>query len=771
MNFSEKLQQTLGKSIKDAANEEIYAALLSTVKEAAADKGRNISEIGRKVYYISAEFLIGKLLSNNLINLGVYDEVRELLAANGKDICEIEEVEPEPSLGNGGLGRLAACFLDSIATLGLEGDGIGLNYHLGLFKQIFENHKQKETPNPWIQNTSWLTDPGIGFDVPFKDFSLHSKLYDIDVTGYENGTNKLHLFDIESVNENIVGDGIAFDKNDIRENLTLFLYPDDSDKQGELLRIYQQYFMVSNGAQFILKECEEKGYALEELDKHVVIQINDTHPSMVIPELIRLLTARGISMDKAIEIVTNTCAYTNHTILAEALEKWPVDYLEAVVPHLMPIIHELAARVAAKYNNKDVQIIDEWNRVHMAHIDIHYGFSVNGVAALHTEILKKTELHHFYQLYPEKFNNKTNGITQRRFLMHGNPLLADWVTKHIGDGWITELMQLARLVPYASDAKAQKEFMEIKRRNKVRLAEYIKEHNGIEVDPDSIFDVQVKRLHEYKRQFLNILHVMYLYNELKANPQMDFYPRTFIFGAKAAAGYRNAKLTIKLINSVADVINNDADIKGKIKVVFIEDYRVSNAEWIFAAADVSEQISTASKEASGTGNMKFMLNGALTLGTMDGANVEMAEEVGMENIFIFGMSSEEVIAHERNRDYDPMQIYNSDEGIRKVVNQLVDGTFSPNDPGLFRDLYNSLLNTQCTQYADTYFILKDFRSYVDAQKRIVEYYQDKQAWAKSAILNTAHAGKFSSDRTIQEYVDEIWHLDHITVPDALVAKM
>ena len=465
--------------------------------------------------------------------------------------------------------------------------------------------------------------------------------------------------------------------------------------------------------------------------------------------------------------------------MAEALEKGPIEIFQRLLPRIYQIVDEINRRfvlqIQERYPGDDGKVarmaILYDGQVKMAHLAIAAGYSVNGVARLHTEILKNEQLHDFYEMFPEKFNNKTNGITQRRFLMHGNPLLADWVTKHIGDGWITELMQLARLVPYASDAKAQKEFMEIKRKNKVRLAEYIKEHNGIEVDPDSIFDVQVKRLHEYKRQFLNILHVMYLYNELKANPQMDFYPRTFIFGAKAAAGYRNAKLTIKLINSVADVINNDADIKGKIKVVFIEDYRVSNAEWIFAAADVSEQISTASKEASGTGNMKFMLNGALTLGTMDGANVEMAEEVGMENIFIFGMSSEEVIAHERNRDYDPMQIYNSDEGIRKVVNQLVDGTFSPNDPGLFRDLYNSLLNTQCTQYADTYFILKDFRSYVDAQKRIVEYYQDKQAWAKSAILNTAHAGKFSSDRTIQEYVDEIWHLDRITVPDALVAKM
>ena len=572
----------------------------------------------------------------------------------------------------------------------------------------------------------------------------------------------------------------AVEQQNLARNLVEVLYPNDNHVAGKELRLKQQYFFVSASVQRALARYKKNHDDIRRLPEKVTFQLNDTHPTVTVAELMRILVdEEGLGWDEAWEITTKTCAYTNHTIMAEALEKWPIEIFQRLLPRIYQIVDEINRRfvlqIQERYPGDDGKVarmaILYDGQVKMAHLAIAAGYSVNGVARLHTEILKNEQLHDFYEMFPEKFNNKTNGITQRRFLMHGNPLLADWVTKHIGDGWITELMQLARLVPYASDAKAQKEFMEIKRRNKVRLAEYIKEHNGIEVDPDSIFDVQVKRLHEYKRQFLNILHVMYLYNELKANPQMDFYPRTFIFGAKAAAGYRNAKLTIKLINSVADVINNDADIKGKIKVVFIEDYRVSNAEWIFAAADVSEQISTASKEASGTGNMKFMLNGALTLGTMDGANVEMAEEVGMENIFIFGMSSEEVIAHERNRDYDPMQIYNSDEGIRKVVNQLVDGTFSPNDPGLFRDLYNSLLNTQCTQYADTYFILKDFRSYVDAQKRIVEYYQDKQAWAKSAILNTAHAGKFSSDRTIQEYVDEIWHLDRITVPDALVAKM
>ena len=771
------VRECYGKEISECGKEELYHALLTLVQKKAGEKEENTGK--KKLYYISAEFLIGKLLSNNLINLGIYEEVKKELSDAGKNLTDLEEYEPEPSLGNGGLGRLAACFLDSIATLSLPGDGVGLNYHYGLFRQEFKNRKQMEEPNPWMNKDSWLIRSDKSFTVSFGGFDVKASLYDILVTGYESRTNRLHLFDLDSVDETIVHDGIEFDKEDIRKNLTLFLYPDDSDDKGRLLRVYQQYFMVSCGAQLILSEAKDRGCNLHDLADYAAIQINDTHPSMVIPELIRLLTKEGIPFDEAAEIVTDTCAYTNHTILAEALEKWPIEIFQRLLPRIYQIVDEINRRfvlqIQERYPGDDGKVarmaILYDGQVKMAHLAIAAGYSVNGVARLHTEILKNEQLHDFYEMFPEKFNNKTNGITQRRFLMHGNPLLADWVTKHIGDGWITELMQLARLVPYASDAKAQKEFMEIKRKNKVRLAEYIKEHNGIEVDPDSIFDVQVKRLHEYKRQFLNILHVMYLYNELKANPQMDFYPRTFIFGAKAAAGYRNAKLTIKLINSVADVINNDADIKGKIKVVFIEDYRVSNAEWIFAAADVSEQISTASKEASGTGNMKFMLNGALTLGTMDGANVEMAEEVGMENIFIFGMSSEEVIAHERNRDYDPMQIYNSDEGIRKVVNQLVDGTFSPNDPGLFRDLYNSLLNTQCTQYADTYFILKDFRSYVDAQKRIVEYYQDKQAWAKSAILNTAHAGKFSSDRTIQEYVDEIWHLDRITVPDALVAKM
>ena len=753
MNFSEKLQQTLGKSIKDAANEEIYAALLSTVKEAAADKGRNISEIGRKVYYISAEFLIGKLLSNNLINLGVYDEVRELLAANGKDICEIEEVEPEPSLGNGGLGRLAACFLDSIATLGLEGDGIGLNYHLGLFKQVFENHKQKETPNPWIQNTSWLTDTGIGFDVPFKDFSLHSKLYDIDVTGYENGTNKLHLFDIESVNENIVGDGIAFDKNDIRENLTLFLYPDDSDKQGELLRIYQQYFMVSNGAQFILKECEEKGYALEELDKHVVIQINDTHPSMVIPELIRLLTARGISMDKAIEIVTNTCAYTNHTILAEALEKWPVDYLEAVVPHLMPIIRELAARVAAKYNNKDVQIIDEWNRVHMARMDMHYGFSVNGVAALHTEILKDVELKPFYDIYPEKFNNKTNGITFRRWLEFSNQALAAYIKELIGDEYLHDATKLEKLLAFKDDKKVHQQLAKIKFENKLALKAYLKENKGIDLDENSIIDTQIKRFHEYKRQQMNALYVIHKYLEIKAG-KLPKRKITVIFGGKAAPAYIIAQDIIHLILCLSELINNDPEVNKYLNVHLVENYNVSVAEKLIPATDISEQISLASKEASGTGNMKFMLNGALTLGTMDGANVEIAELAGDKNIYTFGKDSESIIKLYETAGYVSKAYYENDKDIKRAVDFILNpAVVKLGNKTRLERLYNELLNK------DWFMTLIDFNAYVEAKEQILADYEDQDSWNEKVVHNIANAGFFSSDRTIAQYNADIWHCE------------
>ena len=759
--LTEILQEKFQTGLEQATNEQVYYALLTLTKERIKEGPKN--EGKRKLYYISAEFLIGKLLSNNLINLGIYDETAEVLKKHGKNLAEIEEVEPEPSLGNGGLGRLAACFLDSIATLGLPGDGIGLNYHMGLFKQVFTDHKQDEQKNPWIEKDSWLNDTGISFEVPFKDFSLRSHLYDIDVTGYEGGSNKLHLFDVETVNDAIVGNGINFDKNDIRENLTLFLYPDDSDKAGNLLRIYQQYFMVSNAAQYIIRECEEKGYDLRKLHEHVAIQINDTHPSMVIPELIRLLVQKQIDFNEAIEIVQKTCAYTNHTILAEALEKWPVDYLEQVAPQIVPIIRDLDARIKGRYKDPRVHIIDDQNRVHMAHMDIHYGYSVNGVAYLHTEILKNEELKPFYDIYPQKFNNKTNGITFRRWLLHCNHELTAWLDEKIGPDYRKDATKLEKLLDYVNDEETLKSLLVVKQKKKEDLAAYLKETQGLEINPNSIFDIQVKRLHEYKRQLLNILHIMYLYNQIKEHPEMSFYPRTFIFGAKAAAGYLRAKETIKLINSVADVVNNDRSINGKLKVVFIEDYRVSNAEILFAAADVSEQISTASKEASGTGNMKFMLNGALTIGTMDGANVEMFDEVGADNMFIFGMSSDEVISHENRHDYNPVDVYNNDAELRKVVNQLVDGTYSPNDHELFRELYNSLLNPQQGQVADRYFILADFRSYANAQQKINDYYKNKSAWRKSALLNIAHVGKFSSDRTIQEYVDDIWHLDRITV--------
>ena len=766
MNLEQTLNEITGKmygkNIGACTDAQLYTGVLQLTKEKMAETPVITGD--KKVYYISMEFLIGKLLSNNLINLGIYEELSEILKKNGKNIADIEEAEPEPSLGNGGLGRLAACFLDSIATLGLPGDGIGLNYHFGLFKQVFKDHLQNAEKNDWIQKDSWLNNTGTKFEVAFGDRKVTSVLYDIDVVGYENGLNKLHLFDIETVDESLVKKGITFDKESIEKNLTLFLYPDDSDEAGNLLRIYQEYFMVCNGAQLILKEVKEKGYDLHTLPEHVAIQINDTHPTMVIPELIRILTTEeGFTMDEAIDVVSRTCAYTNHTILAEALEKWPLAYIEKVVPQLVPIIKELSDRVAKKYKDEKVQIIDKDKRVHMAHIDIHYGYSVNGVAAIHTEILKESELNHFYKIYPEKFNNKTNGITFRRWLLSCNHELAAFLTQTIGDGYKKDAEKLQKLLEHKDDQAVLDAIYDIKKTKKTELVSYIKEKEGVELNPDSIFDIQVKRLHEYKRQLMNILHVMYLYNQLKANPNMDFYPRTFIFGAKAAAGYRTAKKTIKLINAVADVINNDVSINNKIKVVFIEDYRVSIAEWIFAAADVSEQISTASKEASGTGNMKFMLNGAITIGTMDGANVEMYEEVGADNIFIFGMSADEVIAHENRNDYNPVEIYNNNADIRQVLNQLIDGTYSANDRELFRELYNSLLNPPQGQVADRYFILADFESYANAQKKISAYYQNKSAWAKSAILNVAHVGKFSSDRTIQEYVDDIWHLDHVDI--------
>ena len=756
------LKERFGRDLDNCTKSEIFEALMVITKQEMAGRKRNTGS--KKLYYISAEFLIGKLLSNNLINLGMYEEVEKALASHGRELTEIEEMEMEPSLGNGGLGRLAACFLDSIATLGLPGDGIGLNYHFGLFRQLLVDHKQKEVKNPWITNESWLVRQPVSFAVPYKNFTMHSTLYDIDVPGYNNGCNRLHLFDVDTVDESIVpSDSINFDKHQIQKNLTLFLYPDDSDRAGQLLRIYQQYFMVSNGAQFILMECEQKGYDLHKLYDHVVIQINDTHPSMVIPELIRLLQERGFTMQEAIDVVSKTCAYTNHTILAEALEKWPIDYLEEVVPHLMPIIHELDAQAKKKYKDEKVAIIDKDQRVHMAHMDIHYGFSVNGVAALHTEILKNSELKPFYDIYPEKFNNKTNGITFRRWLLHCNRELAQYIESLIGPGFKKDADELEKLLKYKDNKKVLAKLEEIKHNRKLDLKQFLYETQNIALDENSIIDVQVKRLHEYKRQLLNIMHVMYLYNQIKEHPEVSFYPRTFIFGAKAAAGYKRAKETIKLINSVADVVNNDRSINGKLKVVFIEDYRVSNAELLFAAADVSEQISTASKEASGTGNMKFMLNGAPTLGTMDGANVEIVDEVGIENAFIFGLSSEEVINYENHGGYNPTEIYFNDWEIKRVVDQLMDGTYANGNHEMYKDLYNSLLNTQCTDRPDTYFILKDFRSYADAQKKVEEAYKDKDRWSKMAMMNTASSGKFTSDRTIEEYVDDIWKLKKVFV--------
>ena len=650
MNIQEKLKQILGKEIAQASNEEIYHALMTIVQEMASEKERTDSK--KKLYYISAEFLIGKLLSNNMINLGIYKEVKEILEANGKDIAQIEEAEPEPSLGNGGLGRLAACFLDSIATLGLAGDGIGLNYHLGLFKQEFENRLQKETPNPWIEEKSWLKKTDVTYPVDFKGLRVNARMYDIEVTGYNNKTNKLHLFDLDSVDETIVKDGIDFDKEDIRKNLTLFLYPDDSDEQGRLLRIYQQYFMVSAGAQLILDECTAKGCNLYDLPDYAVIQINDTHPTMVIPELIRLLVQRGMDMDDAIDVVSRTCAYTNHTILAEALEKWPVHYLKKVVPQLMPIIEVLDDKVRRKYEDESVAVIDRNDTVHMAHIDIHYGFSVNGVAALHTEILKNSELNNFYKIYPEKFNNKTNGITFRRWLIHCNPLLTDYIDSLIGEGYKKDAAELEKLLQYKDDDAVLEKLLEIKHKNKEALCAYLKDTQDIEVSPDTIFDIQVKRLHEYKRQQLNALYIIDKYLEIKAG-KIPAAPVTAIFGAKAAPAYVIAKDIIHLILCLQEIINNDPEVNKYLRVVMVENYNVTKAGKLIPACDISEQISLASKEASGTGNMKFMLNGAVTLGTEDGANVEIHEAVGDDNIFVFGASSDEVIVNpvrlQRNR--------------------------------------------------------------------------------------------------------------------------
>ncbi len=804
-NVKENVKLLFRKTIDEASNQEVFQAVSYAVKDVIIDQWlATQQEFERQdpkiVYYMSMEFLMGRALGNNLINLTAYQEVKEALEEMGFNLNAIEDEEPDPALGNGGLGRLAACFMESLATLGYGAYGCGIRYRYGMFKQQIKDGFQVEVPDNWLKNgyPFELRRPEHTFEVKFGGYvraewagngrtnfihegyqSVRAVPYDMPIIGYNNNmVNTLMIWDAEPV-ECFELD--SFDKGDYRKaveqenlarNLVEVLYPNDNHIAGKELRLKQQYFFVSASVQRAVARYKKNHPDLHRLPEKVAIQLNDTHPTVAVAELMRiLLDEEGMEWDEAWEITTKTCAYTNHTIMAEALEKWPIEIFARLLPRIYQIVEEINRRflleIQAKYpgDNKKIEkmAIVYDGQVKMAHLAIAAGYSVNGVARLHTEILKNQELKDFYEMYPWKFNNKTNGITQRRFLYHANPLLADWVTAHVGRDWVTNLSHIEKLAIYADDKKAQQEFMNIKYQNKLRLADYILKHNGIEVNPRSIFDVQVKRLHEYKRQLLNILHVMYLYNKMKEHPNLDFYPRTFIFGAKAAAGYEIAKLTIKLINSVAEVINNDRSIEGRLKVVFIEDYKVSNAELIFAAADVSEQISTASKEASGTGNMKFMLNGAVTLGTMDGANVEIVEEVGEENAFIFGMSSDEVIQHELRRDYDPMQIFNSDQEIRHVLTQLISGYYSANDTELFRPLYNSLLNTQSTQYADTYFILKDFRSYAEAQERVEAAYRDEAGWAKKAILNVAHSGKFSSDRTIQEYVDEIWHLDKITV--------
>lgn len=750
MSIQDTMTQKLGKEISEASNEEIYSALLEIVQEMARQKERNGGK--KKLYYISAEFLIGKLLSNNMINLGIYNEVRDVLAGNGRDICEIEEIEPEPSLGNGGLGRLAACFLDSIATLGLNGDGIGLNYHFGLFKQEFEEELQKETPNPWIEKQSWLTKTDVSYPVSFRGMTLNSRMYDIEVTGYNNITNKLHLFDVETADESIVEDGIEFDKKDIARNLTLFLYPDDSDENGRLLRIYQQYFMVSNGARLILDECVAKGCRLYDLPDYAVIQINDTHPTMVIPELIRLLMERGLEMDEAIDVVSRTCAYTNHTILAEALEKWPLDYLKKVVPQLVPIIEVLDDKVRRKYADESVAVIDRSDTVHMAHIDIHYGFSVNGVASLHTEILKDNELHHFYKIYPEKFNNKTNGITFRRWLLHCNPLLTEMLDFVVGTGYRSDAKQLERLMNYRGDQSVLSRILEIKKENKQVLCGYLKDTQGLELNPDSIFDIQVKRLHEYKRQQMNALYVIHKYLEIKEGRRPST-PITVIFGAKAAPAYVIAKDIIHMILCLQEIINKDQEVSPYLQVVMVENYNVTKAEKLIPACDISEQISLASKEASGTGNMKFMLNGAVTLGTEDGANVEIHQLVGDDNIFVFGASSDEVIEHYAKADYVSRDFYEKDQDIKAAVDFITSKKMLAvgNEENLKR-LQKELLSK------DWFMTLLDFKEYVKKKEEALKAYVNRTEWAKKMLVNIAKAGYFSSDRTIEEYNRDIWKL-------------
>ena len=716
----------------------------------AGEKERTDSK--KKLYYISAEFLIGKLLSNNMINLGIFNEVKDVLAQNGKNIAEIEEVEPEPSLGNGGLGRLAACFLDSIATLGLAGDGVGLNYHLGLFKQEFKNNLQRETPNPWIEEKSWLKKTDVVYPVSFKGLNVNARMYDIEVTGYNNKTNKLHLFDIDSVDETIVEDGIAFNKEDIEKNLTLFLYPDDSDENGRLLRIYQQYFMVSAGAQLILDECTAKGCNLHDLADYAVIQINDTHPTMVIPELIRLLVERGLDMDEAIEVVSKTCAYTNHTILAEALEKWPVYYLKKVVPQLMPIIEVLDDKVRRKYEDESVSIIDRNDTVHMAHIDIHYGFSVNGVASLHTEILKETELNNFYKIYPEKFNNKTNGITFRRWLLHCNPALTELLDELIGEGYKKDAAELEKLLAFKDDEKVLDRLVEIKHANKEALCKYLEETQGVKVSPDTIFDIQIKRLHEYKRQQLNALYIIDKYLEIKAG-KIPAAPVTAIFGAKAAPAYVIAKDIIHLILCLQEIINNDPEVSPYLKVVMVENYNVTKAEKLIPACDISEQISLASKEASGTGNMKFMLNGAVTLGTEDGANVEIHELVGNDNIFVFGASSDEVIEHYAKADYVARDFYEKNPAIKAAIDFITsEEVLKVGEKENLERLQHEIISK------DWFMTLLDFDSYKEKKEEALRAYADQKTWAKKALVNIAKAGYFSSDRTIEEYNRDIWHL-------------
>lgn len=794
------------KTIEEATKQQVFQAVSYTIKDTIIDnwlatqKQYEIDD-PKTVYYMSMEFLMGRALGNNLINLTEYNDVKEALEEIGFDLNVIEDEEPDAALGNGGLGRLAACFLDSLATLGYSSYGCGIRYRYGMFKQKIENGFQIEVPDNWLKdgNPFELRRPEYAKEVKFGGYvrvvydeetrrnrfiqegcqSVRAIPFDIPIVGYDNRiVNTLRVWDAEAINDFQLD---SFDKGDYQKaveqenlarNIVEVLYPNDNHYAGKELRLKQQYFFISASVQAAIEKYKKKHSDMRKFYEKVTFQLNDTHPTVAVAELMRILVdEENLEWDEAWEVTTKTCAYTNHTIMAEALEKWPIELFSRLLPRIYQIIEEINRRflieVGRKYsgdqNKVNKMAIIHDGQVKMAHLAIVAGYSVNGVAQLHTEILKKQELRDFYEMMPEKFNNKTNGITQRRFLLHANPLLADWVTAHIGDEWITDLPQISKLKIYAEDKKAQQEFMNIKYQNKVRLAKYILEHNGVEIDPRSIYDVQVKRLHEYKRQLMNILHVMYLYNTIKDHPEMDFYPRTFIFGAKAAAGYRRAKLTIKLINAVADVVNNDRSIKGKLKVVFIEDYRVSNAEWIFAASDVSEQISTASKEASGTGNMKFMLNGAPTLGTMDGANVEIVEEVGEENAFIFGLSADEVINFENNGGYHPMDYFNNDQDIRRVLMQLINGEYAKDDPERFREIYNSLLNTNSSDRADTYFILADFKSYAQAQKKVEEAYRDEARWAKMAILNVASSGKFTSDRTIQQYVDEIWHLDKVVI--------